>query len=89
MAAGDLNGVIEIGAINKQANAFLTGLAPSNMSRHQMILNGLKLAIKYGKFYYTINYALSCPARRSIFKPSGNRLATRKMRPNQNLAHVG
>jgi hypothetical protein len=36
-----------------------------------MILNGLKLAIKYGEFYYTINYALSCPARRSIFKPSG------------------
>jgi hypothetical protein len=36
-----------------------------------MILNGLKSAIKYEQFYYTINSALSCPARRSIFKPSG------------------
>jgi hypothetical protein len=93
-----------------------------------MILNGLKLAIKYGKIYYTINSALSCPGfwsifkpsgiawrlgkcdqtdesifkpngnawqlgkydqKSNIFKPSGNRLATRKMRPNQNLAHVG
>jgi hypothetical protein len=36
-----------------------------------MILNGLKLAIKYGKFYYTINSTLSCPGFWSIFKPSG------------------
>jgi hypothetical protein len=46
-----------------------------------MILNGLKSAIKYGKFYYTINFALSCPGFWSIFQAKRYRLATRKMPP--------